>query len=67
MRDARIDVSGGRELAYTDIGDPEWPCVFFFHGAPISRLHLAYLEERFLAQELRVVSPEQPFSHSWLV
>jgi pimeloyl-ACP methyl ester carboxylesterase len=60
MKDSQIEVGEGRKLAYTDIGDPEWPCVLFFHGAPITRLHLAYLEERFLAEKLRVVSPDRP-------
>jgi pimeloyl-ACP methyl ester carboxylesterase len=60
MKDAQISVTGGRELAYTDIGEPGWPCVFFFHGAPSSRLRLAYLEQQFLAERLRVVSPDRP-------
>jgi pimeloyl-ACP methyl ester carboxylesterase len=60
MRDSRVAVTGGRELAYTDIGEPDWPCVLFFHGAPMSRLHLAYLEHRFLAEGIRVVSPDRP-------
>ncbi|MFZ7128608.1 MAG: alpha/beta fold hydrolase [Desulfobacterales bacterium] len=60
MRDSRVSLAGGRTLAYTDIGEPDWPCVFFFHGAPGSRLHLAYLEERFLAERIRVVSLDRP-------
>jgi pimeloyl-ACP methyl ester carboxylesterase len=34
--------------------------LFFFHGAPSSRLRLAYLEERFLEEGIRVVSPDRP-------
>jgi pimeloyl-ACP methyl ester carboxylesterase len=60
MRDAQINVAGRRELAYTDMGEPDWPCVFFFHGAPSSRLRLAYLEQQFLAKGVRVVSPDRP-------
>ena len=60
MRDAQFGLSDGRALAYTDIGEPDWPCVFFFHGAPSSRLRVAYLEERFLEMEVRVVSPDRP-------
>jgi pimeloyl-ACP methyl ester carboxylesterase len=60
MRNSHVRVSGGRELAYTDIGEPGGPCVFFFHGAPMSRLHLAYLEQQFVAQGVRVVSPDRP-------
>ena len=60
MKDSQIRVVGGRELAYTDIGAPDGRCVFFFHGAPMSRLHLLPLEEQFAAQGLRVVSPDRP-------
>ena len=45
MRDLQITLSDGRVLAYSEIGERDWPCLVFFHGAPISRLHLAYLEE----------------------
>lgn len=60
MKDSQAIVEGGRELAYTDIGNPDGPCAFFFHGAPISRLHLVGLEDQFAAQGLRVVSPDRP-------
>jgi pimeloyl-ACP methyl ester carboxylesterase len=55
-----LSVIRGRTLAYTDIGEQDWPCVFFFHGAPMSRLHLAYLEQELLAEGIRVVSPDRP-------
>lgn len=60
MIDSRITLPDGRQLAYTDIGEPEWPCILFCHGAPITRLHLAYLEAEFRARHLRVVSPDRP-------
>lgn len=60
MKDSQLMVGRGRELAYTDIGDPGGPCVFFFHGAPMSRLHLIGLEDQFAAQGLRVLSPDRP-------
>jgi pimeloyl-ACP methyl ester carboxylesterase len=60
MKDSLINVGGGRDLAYTDIGDPDGPCVFFFHGAPLSRLYLVGLEDAFAARGLRVVSPDRP-------
>jgi pimeloyl-ACP methyl ester carboxylesterase len=60
MRDAQVSLTGGRQLAYTDIGEPDWFCVLFFHGAPMSRLHLAYLEPQLLAEGIRVVSPDRP-------
>jgi pimeloyl-ACP methyl ester carboxylesterase len=60
MRDSRIVVAGGREIAYTDVGEPGWPGVLFFHGAPASRLRLAYLEPAFLAARIRLVAPDRP-------
>lgn len=60
MQDLQITLSDGRVLAYTDIGEPGWPTVLFFHGAPMSRLHLAYLEEQFIARKVRAVSPDRP-------
>lgn len=60
MRDSHVSLVGKRTLGYTDIGEPDWPCVFFFHGAPMSRLHLVYLEQQFLAEGIRVVSPDRP-------
>lgn len=60
MRDSQISMTGGRQLVYTDIGEHGWPCVFFFHGAPSSRLRLAYLEPQFLAERIRVISPDRP-------
>ncbi len=60
MRDSQVSMGDGRILAYIDIGEPGWPCVVFFHGTPASRLRIGYLEERFLAEGVRVVSPERP-------
>jgi pimeloyl-ACP methyl ester carboxylesterase len=60
VKDLQIILNDGRALAYTDIGEPGWPTVLFFHGAPMSRLHLAYLEEEFLARMVRVISLDRP-------
>lgn len=60
MNDTTLQLNGGRQLAFADIGDAHWPCVLFFHGAPSSRLRLAYLESEFLARKIRVVSPDRP-------
>ena len=60
MKDFRLRLTDGRDLAYTDIGERGWLSVLFFHGAPMSRLHLAYLEEQFLEERIRVVSPDRP-------
>ena len=60
MRDSHIVLGDGRTLAYTDIGVERGPCMFFFHGAPITRLHLVPMEERFATRGLRVISPDRP-------
>ena len=60
MRDSQVILTDGRELAYSDIGEPDWPCVMFFGGAPTSRLRQRYLESDFLHANVRVVSPERP-------
>ena len=60
MNDSQVTIGEGRELAYTDLGHPSDACVFFFHGAPMSRLHLVALEDQFAALGLRVVSPDRP-------
>jgi pimeloyl-ACP methyl ester carboxylesterase len=60
VRDEVARIRSGHELAYTDIGEADWPCVFFFHGAPASRLYLAYLEQTLTDARVRVVSPDRP-------
>ena len=60
MNDSKIVAGGGREIAYTDSGDPAGPCVFFFPGAPQSRLRILILEDEFATQGLRVISPDRP-------
>jgi pimeloyl-ACP methyl ester carboxylesterase len=60
MKDSLVTVGGGRQLSYADIGDPDGPCVFFFHGAPGSRLQLVGLDKQLAARGLRVVSPDRP-------
>lgn len=60
MKDSTATVGAGRRLSYTDIGDPGGRCIFFFHGAPTSRLQLVRLNEQFAARGLRVISPDRP-------
>jgi pimeloyl-ACP methyl ester carboxylesterase len=59
MKESLISVDG-RQLSYAEFGVPGGPSVFFFHGAPMSRLHLAGLEGQLAAQRLRVLAPERP-------
>lgn len=60
MKDSLATVGGGRRLSYTEIGDPNGSCIFFFHGAPMSRLHLVGLDRQLVERALRVVSPDRP-------
>jgi pimeloyl-ACP methyl ester carboxylesterase len=60
MKDLQLALRGGRTIAYTDIGAPSGPCVLFFHGAPSSRLRLAYLEPALRSDGVRVISPDRP-------
>ena len=60
MKDLQIKLGDGRRLAFADIGSPDGECIFFFHGAPMSRLHLSGLEDEFTAYGLRVVAPDRP-------
>ena len=60
MKDSQIVVARNRTLAYTDLGAVDGACLFFFHGAPMSRLHLVPLEQQFSARGLRVIAPDRP-------
>lgn len=60
MIDALVKVGGERLLSYSDVGDRDGACVFFFHGAPASRLQLVDLDGALAARGLRVVSPDRP-------
>jgi pimeloyl-ACP methyl ester carboxylesterase len=60
VKDSTIQLADGRTLAYTDIGDSNGRCVFFFHGAPTTRLRLVDFEKDFEGQRLRVVSADRP-------
>lgn len=53
-------LSDGRTLAYMDLGDPDGRPVFYFHGAPGSRLEGLLYDE--LSQQLgiRMIAPERP-------
>ncbi|MGW5877066.1 alpha/beta fold hydrolase [Nocardiopsis terrae] len=59
MLDTKV-VLDGREVAYTDIGDPDGTPVLFFHGAPMSRRNLVDQDGDFAAAGLRVISPDRP-------
>jgi hypothetical protein len=60
MRDGTVELPDGRTLGYTDLGAPEGPLVFYFHGAPSSRLDLVAFDDAFTDRGVRVVCPERP-------
>jgi pimeloyl-ACP methyl ester carboxylesterase len=60
VRDSRLELPNGRSIAYTDLGDPDGRCVFFFHGGPGSRLHLVYLDQVLRSRGVRVIAPDRP-------
>lgn len=60
MKDLLIPIGDDRQLAYTDLGDPGGACVFFFHGAPMSRLQLVSLEDQLANSGLRVLTADRP-------
>lgn len=60
MRDSRITLPDGRDLAFSEMGDASGPTVLYFHGAPTSRLFLVPWESEFAKRGLRVISPDRP-------
>ena len=56
MRDDAMTLVDGRTLAFTDLGDADAPVVFYFHGAPTSRLDLVAYEAAFIDRRVRVVA-----------
>lgn len=60
MNDSWITLSDGRVLAFAEIGDASGSTVFYFHGAPTSRLYLVPWEMEFANRGLRVISPDRP-------
>ena len=60
MKDSIAELSDGRRLAYTDLGDPDGPCTFFFHGGPGSRLYPVYLDDELRRCGVRIVAPDRP-------
>ena len=55
-----MTLADGRTLAYTDLGAPAGPAVFYFHGAPGGRLELAVLDDAFRDAEVRVITADRP-------
>jgi pimeloyl-ACP methyl ester carboxylesterase len=58
--DSQISLPDGRSLAFAEVGDAHGYPVFFFHGAPGSRLSLKAWTARFAGHGLRVICPDRP-------
>ena len=50
----------GRTLAFSDVGAVDGLPIFYFHGAPGSRLDVAWMEAAFSARGVRVVAADRP-------
>ena len=55
-----IKLSSGRNLGFSEYGDPEGVPLFFFHGWPSSGLQGEILHEPALELGVRVISPDRP-------
>jgi pimeloyl-ACP methyl ester carboxylesterase len=62
VRDETLTLPDGRVLAYTEVGSTrrDAPVVVYLHGAPTSRLDLAWADDQLASQGVRVVSPDRP-------
>jgi pimeloyl-ACP methyl ester carboxylesterase len=60
-----MDLPDGRELARLELGDPEGPPVFVFHGTPGSRLQVSFDERPIIATGVRFIAVDRPgYGHS---
>ena len=55
-----MTLTDGRTLAFTDLGDPDGACAFYFHGAPGGRLELADQDDAFGEVGVRVITADRP-------
>lgn len=61
-KDQRVELPDGRQLGYDDLGPPDAPAVFYFHGAPSSRVDLGLFGSEALAERLgiRIIASDRP-------
>jgi pimeloyl-ACP methyl ester carboxylesterase len=60
-----LELDGGRELAYAELGDPSGAPVFGFHGTPGSSTQLEVLSDAARAERVRLIAPDRPgYGHS---
>jgi pimeloyl-ACP methyl ester carboxylesterase len=60
-----LELPSGRELAFTEYGDPHGTPVFGFHGTPGSHRQIEPRDEAGRAEHVRVIAPDRPgYGHS---
>ena len=60
MRDGSMALADGGTVSYTEAGAPDGAPIFYCHGAPGSRLDVAWLHDAFANVGARVVSADRP-------
>lgn len=58
--DRTLKLADGRQLAFTDCGDPEGDPVFFAHGMPGSRLEGYFFDALARAHRFRIITVDRP-------
>jgi hypothetical protein len=67
MGESRVTVlADGRDLGWLELGEPEGPPVFAFHGTPGSRLQLTLDETPIRDASVRLVCPDRARGHTWV-
>jgi pimeloyl-ACP methyl ester carboxylesterase len=56
----RLQLSDGRTLAWLDLGEPDAPTLFYFHGFPGSRLEVALAESVLSRERFRLIAVDRP-------
>ena len=66
MNETRVlELPGGRELAWLEVGDIDDPAVFVFHGTPGSRLQVSSDKAAIRAARVRFIAVDRPgYGHS---
>jgi pimeloyl-ACP methyl ester carboxylesterase len=60
VRDSLLTLTDGRSISFAEYGRASGATVFYFHGAPSSRLDLVGLEQSLVERDVRVVAPDRP-------
>jgi len=60
IHDRCLQLRDGRQLTYTDLGDPEGTPVLFAHGMPGSRLEGWFFHQQARRHHFRIITPDRP-------